>query len=147
LASLAGLLFHMVSLLHVLFERFAERDTGSPSPLDMLLYTLFFPTLLVGPIDRLPHFLGELRNESITFHWPKMSEGATRILIGAIKKYVLADLLLAHFVLAGLTGCSRIPFSWLQLMRRPSISCSTFPDLLILPSAWVCSWDIHCLKT
>jgi D-alanyl-lipoteichoic acid acyltransferase DltB (MBOAT superfamily) len=103
-------------LLHVLLERFAERDTGSASPLDMLLYTLFFPALLVGPIDRLPHFLGELRSRSTTFQGPLALEGVKRLLVGGVKKYFFADMLLAPFVLDGtLAPNLGIPLSWLQL--------------------------------
>mgnify|MGYP002378142939 CR=1 FL=1 len=54
------------------------------------LFTLFFPKLLVGPIERANHFLPQLKKE-ISFEKENIIEGAKRIAWGLFKKLVVAD--------------------------------------------------------
>lgn len=82
-------------LLSVLIDSFNRRHTDASS-LEMLVYALFFPALLIGPIDRLPRFLGDMRGEPRALRWSLIVEGLTRILIGGVKKFFLADLLFSQ---------------------------------------------------
>lgn len=66
-------------------SRKAERDFFNFS-----LFTLFFPKLLVGPIERANHFLPQL-TKKIYFDKVNISEGAKRIAWGLFKKLVVAD--------------------------------------------------------
>jgi D-alanyl-lipoteichoic acid acyltransferase DltB (MBOAT superfamily) len=54
------------------------------------LFTLFFPKLLVGPIERANHFLPQT-SRSIYFDKQNIIEGAKRIAWGLFKKLVVAD--------------------------------------------------------
>ena len=54
------------------------------------LFTLFFPKLLVGPIERANHFLPELK-KVIHFKTENLIEGGKRIAWGLFKKLVVAD--------------------------------------------------------
>ncbi|HEY9363583.1 MAG TPA: MBOAT family O-acyltransferase, partial [Chitinophagaceae bacterium] len=54
------------------------------------LFTLFFPKLLVGPIERASHFLPQLA-QKIHFDKKNIIEGAKRIAWGLFKKLVVAD--------------------------------------------------------
>lgn len=54
------------------------------------LFTLFFPKLLVGPIERANHFLPELK-KLILFKTENLVEGGKRIAWGLFKKLVVAD--------------------------------------------------------
>ena len=54
------------------------------------LFTLFFPKLLVGPIERARHFLPQLKRE-ISFKKENITEGLKRIAWGLFKKLVVAD--------------------------------------------------------
>ena len=54
------------------------------------LFTLFFPKLLVGPIERANHFLPQLKKD-IYFDKENITEGAKRIAWGLFKKVVVAD--------------------------------------------------------
>lgn len=54
------------------------------------LFTLFFPKLLVGPIERANHFLPQL-SRSIYFDKQNIIDGAKRIAWGLFKKLVVAD--------------------------------------------------------
>jgi alginate O-acetyltransferase complex protein AlgI len=54
------------------------------------LFTIYFPKLLVGPIERANHFLPQLRRK-ISFDKENITEGAKRIAWGLFKKLVVAD--------------------------------------------------------
>lgn len=54
------------------------------------LFTVYFPKLLVGPIERANHFLPQLKRK-ISFDKENITEGAKRIAWGLFKKLVVAD--------------------------------------------------------
>jgi alginate O-acetyltransferase complex protein AlgI len=55
-----------------------------------LLFILFFPHLLAGPIVRAGHFLPQVRRPK-RLTWPRIAVGGRLILIGMFKKMVIAD--------------------------------------------------------
>ena len=57
---------------------------------DFSLFILFFPKLLVGPIERAKHFLPQLKNQ-IYFNKLNITEGLKLIAWGLFKKLVVAD--------------------------------------------------------
>ena len=59
--------------------------------LEFAAYVAFFPTLIAGPIERYRAFSAQIGTK---FGWDHMSLGAERLVIGAFKKFVVADLLL-----------------------------------------------------
>ncbi len=54
------------------------------------LFTLYFPKLLVGPIERASHFLPQLKRKK-KFNIENIIEGGKRIAWGLFKKLVVAD--------------------------------------------------------
>jgi D-alanyl-lipoteichoic acid acyltransferase DltB (MBOAT superfamily) len=54
------------------------------------LFTIYFPKLLVGPIERANHFLPQLKRK-IYFDQENLIEGGKRIVWGLFKKLVVAD--------------------------------------------------------
>lgn len=65
------------------------------------LFTLFFPKLLVGPIERAKHFLPQLKKQ-VSFNKVNITEGAKRIAWGLFKKLVVADrIALYHNLIIG----------------------------------------------
>ena len=60
------------------------------SPRDYLLYILFFPHLLAGPIVRSGDFAHQLHRPK-RFSWARFEAGVRLFLLGALKKAVLAD--------------------------------------------------------
>jgi D-alanyl-lipoteichoic acid acyltransferase DltB (MBOAT superfamily) len=62
---------------------------------ELLTYTVFFPSLVAGPIDRAERFVQDLRAlpENSGLDAARFTEGATCILIGCLKKFVVADTL------------------------------------------------------
>jgi len=77
-------------LIHVAIE---ARKPGFPRVgfLDFALYVLFPPTLIAGPIARLPEFSKNFAFERPSFG--EAAEGGRRIVVGIFKKFVVADFL------------------------------------------------------
>ncbi|MGD2161860.1 MAG: MBOAT family O-acyltransferase [Anaerolineales bacterium] len=61
---------------------------------EFMTFVLFFPALVAGPIDRLERFIKDLRF-SDPLSGDRTFEGSRRIVIGLLKKFVLADALAA----------------------------------------------------
>lgn len=83
-------------LIHALRDRQNGR-LPQAGLLDTISYVIFFPALLAGPIDRLERFDKDFRRApGAEAHWKsffELSEPARRILLGLVKKFVLADTL------------------------------------------------------
>ncbi len=76
-------------LLHVLRDRAAGR-LPDVSLREFVIYALFFPAYTAGPIDRLQHFSAALRPVP-GLAAPGVLAGGERLVVGAFKKFVLAD--------------------------------------------------------
>ncbi len=63
----------------------AERDLGC-----FMLFILFFPHLVAGPIVRAKHFLPQIKRPK-RWSWPRMSLGVWLIVLGVFKKLAIAD--------------------------------------------------------
>ena len=85
-----GVSFWTFQALSYLFDLYREEDLD-PSLLEFCLYMAFWPTVLSGPVCRLPEMLPQFRN----FHvcWDDVAEGCKRLLIGLFMKVVLAQIL------------------------------------------------------
>jgi alginate O-acetyltransferase complex protein AlgI len=115
LGAWLGLSFILFRLLHVLLE--ARKNQLPPTRFsDLLIYTLFPPSLIAGPIDRLPRFQSDLDRVGQAYRFEFLAEGTWRILIGAFKKFVIADVLARlPLLLADYPGKTSIPVLWLML--------------------------------
>jgi len=110
-----GASYLLFRLLHLIFES----HTGQLPSLnfkDALIYTLFPPALIAGPIDRLPRFKSDLAQIDQPFQSDFIVEGAWRIFVGVFKKFVLADFL-AHLPLdlSQYPGNASVLYLWLIL--------------------------------
>jgi len=81
-------------LIHTL----RDRQSGLLPDLSLreyVTYLVFFPALVAGPIDRAERFVKDYRTlpEKIGFDSTRWVEGLTRITIGILKKFVIADTL------------------------------------------------------
>jgi D-alanyl-lipoteichoic acid acyltransferase DltB (MBOAT superfamily) len=81
-----GLSYIAFRLLHVLIDWREDALEQVPSLTDFILYLVFFPTLLAGPITRVEEVTPQLSNLRPTH----IQEGIIRIGIGLFKKFVLA---------------------------------------------------------
>jgi len=85
-----GISFFVFEFVHYLFE---VRRGGEPikSPLKFLVFCIFFPSLVAGPIKRYPQFLASLDQGSRQFEFMNIASGMFRIAVGFFKKIVIAD--------------------------------------------------------
>jgi len=135
-----GFSFLAFRLLHVLRD-FQAKRLPACSLGDFTAYALFFPTIVSGPIDRLPHFSGEINKARLVpgltgfarpfglvetkFPGPEGSSvepilredlaGLIRILTGCLKKFVLADSL-AVFALSAQNAFQTSSTGWMWLL-------------------------------
>lgn len=95
-----GMSFFAFEFVHYLYE---VRKGGVPlkNPLHFLLFSLFFPSLVAGPIKRYGQFIPALQEGAANVGKDDVADGLRRIAIGFLKKVVIADnltLALAFYV-------------------------------------------------
>lgn len=85
-----GISFFVFEFVHYLFE---VRRGGEPirSPLRFVLFSIFFPSLVAGPIKRYTQFLPSLEAASRRFSIDHFAAGLRRVGLGFFKKVVIAD--------------------------------------------------------
>lgn len=85
-----GVSFWTFQALSYHFDLYREEEID-PTLLEFSLYMAFWPTVLSGPVCRMPAMLPQLR--SADPKWDDIAEGSRRILIGLFMKVVLSQLL------------------------------------------------------
>lgn len=85
-----GISFFTFEFVHYLVEVKRGRE-AIRSPLRFLLFSIFFPSLVAGPIKRYPQFLASLDEGSRHFRIENMASGLLRIATGYFKKVIVAD--------------------------------------------------------
>jgi len=85
-----GISFFVFEFFHYLFEVWRG---GEPirNPVKFLIFSIFFPSLVAGPIKRYRDFIEALKQGSRRFSHENFARGLRRIGMGYIKKTVLAD--------------------------------------------------------
>src|SRR5438034_7287271 len=91
-----GMSFWTFQGLSYLFDTYREEELD-PSLLEFCLYMAFWPTVLAGPVCRLPNMLPQFRRLS-GFNLADISVGARRLLQGVIMKTVLAQILVSGWL-------------------------------------------------
>jgi D-alanyl-lipoteichoic acid acyltransferase DltB (MBOAT superfamily) len=76
-------------LMHVLLDRFYGRLPAF-SLREFITYTLFFPAFTAGPIDRVERFIKDMR-APFMLGAADLAAGGQRIVLGLLKKFILAD--------------------------------------------------------
>jgi len=86
-----GMSFWTFQALSYLFDLYREEELD-PSLLEFCLFMAFWPTVLAGPVCRLPNMLPQFRRAPV---WDRddISMGFSRIVLGVFMKMVLAQLL------------------------------------------------------
>lgn len=85
-----GLSYYTFQTIGYILDIYRGSIKAEKSLSQFTLFTLFFPKLLVGPIERANHFLPQLKKR-IYFDKQNITEGAKRIAWGLFKKLVVAD--------------------------------------------------------
>ena len=86
-----GMSFWTFQGLSYLFDIYLE-ETLDPSLLEFCLYMAFWPTVVSGPVCRLPNMLPQFRQLS-PISWENVSAGSLRFIQGLTMKFVLAQIL------------------------------------------------------
>lgn len=85
-----GISFYTLSIVGYLFDVYKEKYKSEKNPFRFLLYVMYFPHILQGPIARYDQ-LGEQFNCLVPFSYDRICSGAQLMLWGFIKKLVVAD--------------------------------------------------------
>lgn len=80
--------FVTFQFIHYLIDKYKGKIEGS-SIREFMLYTMFFPTMMAGPIKRYQPFAAQINQKP--FALPAFGSGLSRVLIGLGKKIILAD--------------------------------------------------------
>jgi alginate O-acetyltransferase complex protein AlgI len=91
-----GMSFWTFQGLSYLFDIYYEEELD-PSLLEFCLFMAFWPTVISGPVCRLPRMLPQFRQLS-PLSWDDLSTGSLRIIQGAMMKYVVAHVLAAGWL-------------------------------------------------
>lgn len=89
-AAPLGISFFVFEFVHYLYE---VRKGGNPirNPLKFLLFAIFFPSLVSGPIKRYTQFIPALEEGCQRFRSENLAAGLFRIGTGFAKKIIIAD--------------------------------------------------------
>ncbi|MFZ0681150.1 MBOAT family O-acyltransferase [Candidatus Binatus sp.] len=87
-----GISFFTFEFIHYAFDRYRGK-TSAGAVSEYLAFIMFFPTMVAGPIKRYEDFLPKLRAAEATL--ADLQIGVTRILVGLVKKFAVADLMTA----------------------------------------------------
>jgi D-alanyl-lipoteichoic acid acyltransferase DltB (MBOAT superfamily) len=104
-----GISFWTFEALSYLFDIYREEELD-PSLTEFCLYLAFWPTVLSGPVCRLPELLPQFRSAEPV--WDDITEGARRIVLGLFMKTVLSQILGA-----GLRPGEGVDFGFNQMAR------------------------------
>jgi D-alanyl-lipoteichoic acid acyltransferase DltB (MBOAT superfamily) len=85
-----GLSYYIFQIIGYTLDVYRGSTKPEKSISDFSLFILFFPKLLVGPIERARHFLPQLKRR-IFFDKENITEGLKQIAWGLFKKLVVAD--------------------------------------------------------
>jgi D-alanyl-lipoteichoic acid acyltransferase DltB (MBOAT superfamily) len=100
-------------LMHILRERSNPRFPKLTLR-EYINYVIFFPSFTAGPIDRADRFVKDAR-AALAESAPDVVEGGRRIMVGAFKKFVIADTL-AIISLNGLNAAQVISPLWMWIL-------------------------------
>ena len=85
-----GISFITFQLLGYLIEIYRNNNKAEKNVGHFLTYVLFFPKVLMGPIERPHNFLPQLKKD-IKFNYGDVTSGLKLIVWGLIKKAIIAD--------------------------------------------------------
>jgi D-alanyl-lipoteichoic acid acyltransferase DltB (MBOAT superfamily) len=90
-----GLSYYIFQTIGYSLDIYRGSQRAEKNILHFSLFTIFFPKLLVGPIERAKNLLPQFK-KSIYFDSNNIIEGSKRIALGLFKKLVVADRILLY---------------------------------------------------
>ncbi|MCE7028203.1 MBOAT family O-acyltransferase [Jiella avicenniae] len=92
-----GISFFTFQAISYVVDVYRREIPAARSPLDLLLYVSFFPQLVAGPIVRAADFMPQLAERPRLTRF-MLSYGLVLVLVGLLKKMVVANWLATHLV-------------------------------------------------
>ncbi len=93
-----GISFYVFKTLSYIFDCYNEViEKPEKNYLTYLLYVSFFPNILAGPIAKARHLLPQFNSPTLITK-DSMSRGFFLIMLGIVKKYLIADFLWNNFI-------------------------------------------------
>jgi alginate O-acetyltransferase complex protein AlgI len=89
-----GISFYTFEAINYTVEVFRRQVKAERDPAKFLLFILFFPHLVAGPIVRARDFLPQIRRRK-RWNWVRMEVGIRFIVMGLFKKLAIADRMVA----------------------------------------------------
>ena len=93
----AGISFFTFRSISYIVDIYRGHSDACRNPLDYLFYLTFFPPLLAGPVVRAKDMLPQIKANPVATR-EMTSEGIYLIILGIIKKMVIADFISGNFV-------------------------------------------------
>lgn len=93
----AGISFFTFRSISYIVDIYRGQITACRKPLDYLFFLTFFPPLLAGPVVRAKDMLPQIEGNPVVTR-EMVSEGVWLIILGLIKKMVIADFISGNFV-------------------------------------------------
>lgn len=88
-----GLSFYILQAISYLIDVYREQVAVCKDPADFALYLAYFPKLTAGPIERAQTFLPKLSTKRVVDN-ELLARSFTLVIIGLIRKIVVADILM-----------------------------------------------------
>lgn len=85
-----GISFYIFEAISYTIDVYQRRIRAERDPLPFLLFILFFPHLVAGPIVRAGDFLPQVK-QSRRFSWMRVGLGARLFILGLFKKLAISD--------------------------------------------------------
>lgn len=85
-----GISFYTFEAINYMVDVYRRRIPAERNLGDFMLFILFFPHLIAGPIVRARDFLPQIKRRK-RFSWPRMHLGTGYFLMGLVKKMAIAD--------------------------------------------------------
>jgi alginate O-acetyltransferase complex protein AlgI len=85
-----GISFYTFEAINYVVDVYRRRLPARKNLADFMLFILFFPHLVAGPIVRAADFLPQVGRRK-RWSWPRQHLGVQLILVGLVKKLVIAD--------------------------------------------------------
>lgn len=89
-----GLSFYALQAISYLVDVLKGKINAETDPVDFLVYLLYFPKFLAGPIERAGNFLPQLKTDRIVDN-DRLVRAFTLIVLGLFRKVVVAEVLLS----------------------------------------------------
>ena len=86
-----GISYYTFSTIGYLLDIYWRRYSSEKNYVRFLLFTIYYPHILQGPISRYTKLGAELKKGELHFTWDHFVSGSERILLGVFKKLVIAD--------------------------------------------------------